>query len=483
MTSRLKQLVKDSLIYGIGGVLARAISFLLLPIYTRIFTPADYGTIEMMMVIVSFLSAFLVMGMDSAQSFYFFDQKKNGSQKQKIVVSAILQWNLIWGSGVIIVVTFLAPLLNDWFFRGGLSNAYFALAFSGALFAVVMTQSVEIFRLLYRPWAYVGVTITNTILSAVITLSLVLILNKGILGYFIGSTVSALFVSLFGWYLARQYLDLSKWHFDWWPKLIKFGAPMLPAGVAFYAMSTADRWFIQYYHGAEALGLFAVGAKFALIMALVIETFRKAWWPMAMDAMHSDDGPETFRMIARLFMGVGVAAVVYLTFLSSWLLQWMTGEAFHQAHSLVGVLAWQSLFYGFFLVGSAGLWKAEKTYITTFLMGGAGLINVLLNYLWVPDYGGMGAACATAVSYLLWNLITLLISERYWKVEFPILLMLFQIILGGLVGYVLILGDMSVFHSALITHVAVMLLLLSALDINNWNRLLLKARRITVFVN
>ncbi len=113
--SRLKQLFNDSVIYGIGGVLAKGLSFFLLPVYTRIFSPAEFGNIEMMMVIVSFLTSLLVMGMDSAQSFYFFEQKKYGKPKQKIVISSILQWRLIFGTLLILIATILAPLLNTWF--------------------------------------------------------------------------------------------------------------------------------------------------------------------------------------------------------------------------------------------------------------------------------------------------------------------------------------------------------------------------------
>lgn len=69
--TRLKQLGKDSLIYGLGGILAKSISFFTLPIFTRIFSPADYGTIEMLTVMRSFLAAILVMSMDSSQSMYF----------------------------------------------------------------------------------------------------------------------------------------------------------------------------------------------------------------------------------------------------------------------------------------------------------------------------------------------------------------------------------------------------------------------------
>ena len=339
-----------------------------------------------------------------------------------------------------------------------------------------MSQSVEIFRLLYRPWFYIGLTTANAALSAALILIFVLGFDQSIFGYFLGNTIAALAVAMLGWYMSRDYLDFSKWHRAWWPQLFKFGSPMLLAGLAFYAMSSADRWFVQHYHGAEALGLYAVGAKFALIVMLVIETFRKAWWPIAMDAMHSDNGPENFRMIARLFMGLGVASVVYLTFLSPWLVSWMTGSKFHGAYRIVGILAWQSLFYGFFMIGSAGIWKAEKTYITAILMGITGVINILLNFLLVPKYGGMGAALATAVAYFFWNIISLVVSERYWRVGFPVALILGQIGLGSVAVALLTWGDMPKIGAVILTHIVVVVTVVSALDRAHWVRVLRKSR-------
>ena len=139
-----------------------------------------------------------------------------------------------------------------------------------------------------------------------------------------------------------------------------------------YVMNTSDRWFVQHYQRRVVLGLYAVGAKFALIAALAIQPpFVRLAGPIAMDAMHSEDGPETYRSIARLFMGIGVAAVVYLTFLAPWLVAWFTAPAYHSAWPIVGVLAWQLLFYGFDPVASAGIWKAEKTSYSLYLMMGA----------------------------------------------------------------------------------------------------------------
>jgi O-antigen/teichoic acid export membrane protein len=433
--SRLKQLSKDSLIYGIGGVIAKSVSFFTLPIYTRIFTPADYGTIEMLTVLSSFLAAILVMGMDSAQSMYFFKHKDDGRDAQARVVSSILQWRLIWGAVIVFIAALLAPVLNAAFFNGKLGWEYFAIAFVGTLFAQVMSQSAEVMRLLYRPWGYIGITLSQSLLSAALVLVAVLVFDQGIFGFFLGTGVAVLAVGALGWYRVREYINFERLHTDWWPQLVRFGAPLVPAGLAMYFMNTADRWFVQHYHGEEALGIFAVGAKFALLMALGVETFRKAWWPIAMDAMHSDDGPETFRLIARLYIGFGIAAVIVLTLISPWLVQWFTAPAFHGAWPIVGILAWQALFYGFFLIASAGIWKAEKTYLNLYLMGGAAIIGLLLNWLFVPTLGGMGAALATVITYFGWVVASMVVSERLWKVGFLTKLFALQLLLGGALVY------------------------------------------------
>jgi O-antigen/teichoic acid export membrane protein len=167
-------------------------------------------------------------------------------------------------------------------------------------------------------------------------------------------------------------------------------------------------------------------------MALGVDTFRKAWWPIAMDSMHSSDGPATFRLIGRLYMGLGIAVVVVLTLISPLLVQWFTGDGYHEAWPIVGILAWQSLFYGFFLIASAGIWKVEKTYINLYLMVGASLFGLLLNWILVPEYAGIGAAIATAITYLLWITASMIVSESLWRVSFSWPVMGFQIIIGGI---------------------------------------------------
>ena len=460
LLSRLKQLGRDSVVYGIGGVLARSVAFFTIPLFTRIFSPEEFGTIEMLIVLSSFLGAIMMMGMDSAQSMYFFKHKDQGKQEQTRIISAILQIRVLWGSLVVVAATLLSPILNTLLFQGELSWIYFGIAFSGALFAQIMSQSAEVMRLLYRPWGFVTITLCHSLLGAGLMIICIVFFDKGILGYFIGSIISSVLVALLGWHQIKEYFDASHLHFDWWPQIIKFGAPFVPAELAFFLMSSADRWFVKYYHGGTELGLYSVGAKFCILLSLVIMTFRQSFWPIALDAMHSSDGPATFRLIGRLYIGVCCAGVVLLTSISPFLIETLTGPDFHAAWPIVGILSWQAVFYGFFLISSAGIWKSEKTYLNLPLMAGAAGFGIILNWLLVPEFAGVGAAIATAITYLFWVFTSLIVSERLWKVGFPILIMVSQITISACYVYVFIfvLEGVSSLTLNLITLILVMML-------------------------
>jgi O-antigen/teichoic acid export membrane protein len=430
MKSQIRQLGKDTMIYGFGEVIAKSIGFFLLPVYTRIFSPSDYGTIEMLAVLNSFVGSILVMGMDSAQSFYFYEQKTNGPRAQAKVVSAILQWRICWGAVIVAGATFISPLMNRLFFDGRLSWDYFALVFAGSFFSQIMIQSAEVFRLRYKPGSYISIILIQNILSATIALIMILQFDSGIAGYFWGALAGAFTAAILGWWRLRTFLDLSGWHKDWWPRLLKFGAPLVPAGLTMYILNTSDRWFVSHFNGPIVLGYYAVGAKFAMLLSMAVLTFRRAWWPIAMDAIHSYTGKELFNVISKLYLGIGIAIVVLLTTLSPYLIRWMAAPGYFPAYPIVGVLSWSAIFYGFYLFSAVGIWQAEKTAYIPILMGSAALLNIGLNALLVPRFAGLGAAIGTSLSFFAWSVLTLMVSEKLWRVGYDYGIMLTQIGVG-----------------------------------------------------
>ena len=171
-------------------------------------------------------------------------------------------------------------------------------------------------------------------------------------------------------------------------------------------------------------------------------------------------------MIARIYMGFASAGVVILTITAPWLLKLLTSAEFHDAWPIVGILSWQSVLYGFFMIVSAGIWKSEKTYLNMYLMVGASFVGLLLNWCFVPNYGAMGAAVATVITHLFWIITTMIVSEMLWKVQFPFFVLAVQISMSMLfVNWFLHYGFNTYFFTSLLFASAVIVLqLISSFD-------------------
>ena len=430
MKSHFKRLGKDSLIYGVGGVISKGVGLFLLPVYTRIFRPHDYGIIEILSTFSGFLLSVLILGTDSALSFYFFKEKNNGPAAQTRIITSIFQWRILWGGFILILAILISPLLNTLFFKGALSLQLFLVAFCASFFAQLASQSIEIYRLAYRPWSFIGVNSGSLILSAAVTILLVCLLKLGVISFFIGLLVSWLIFTVIGLFSLRQYLDFSSWHFDLWPKILKFGLPMVPSALAMWIITSTDRLFINFYYSTNIVGIYAVAAKFALFIGFSMEIFRLAWMPISLDVMHAPEGPDVFRAISRFYVGVGMAGIIVLTALSPKLLQWFTVPAFYPAYPIVGVLAFSAIFFGFYLISSAGVWKAEKTWWVTVALMVAAVLNIIFNALLVPAYAGMGAAIASAMAMFIGNVVLSFISEKVWPIRLQYGIILAQIFIA-----------------------------------------------------
>lgn len=410
--------------------MAKVISLFLLPIYTRLFSPEVFGYIEMLNILIAFLFTLMIVGTDSAQSFYFFQQAENGGVAQRNLITSVFHWRIIWGMVCVVLASLFFHPVNLFFFDGDLSLNLFIVICVLTFFQQLQQQSIEVSRLLFRPFAYFVLNISYILLASCVSIILIVFFQYGIEGYFSGFLFASILVTFSGWFLIKGYLDWKSFHWHWWPKILRFGIPLVPNAFAMYVLNTSDRWFISNYRSAEELGLYAVGAKFAMTITLIVQTFRLAWAPIAMQSMQNDSEKDLFRVVSRLYMGLAVSGVVLLTAFSPVIISLMTPVEYFYAYPVVGVLAWYPVFYGFYLIISSGVWKMEKTSWTPILIGGAAVLNILLNGFWVPEYGALGAAAATSVSFLVWNVSVMFLSEKLWFVGYPYGLIAGQIVTG-----------------------------------------------------
>jgi O-antigen/teichoic acid export membrane protein len=455
-------LYKDILIFGIATLLIKSVNLFLVPIYTRFFSPIEYGLLEILSIVSFFLSEIIVMGSDSAQSFYFSKYKKLKFFFKKKLITSILHFRVFWGL-IVICFAMLFLLIINIFIK--LELFLYLLSFINIFIFQILIVGLQIFRNNYQPLKYILISATQVILTSLFTIILVIFFNFKIEGALYSLFFSNLFSCLICWFLNRKYIQFVSINFDWWPKIIRFGLPLLPVGLSLYLITFLDRWLVKYYFGYFSLGIYAVATKIAFIILLFTESFRIAWNPYAMDGM-AQNNKKLFKDVARIYLGLGMIFVVILVSLGPLLIKILTTEYYYSAHLFIGFVAISNIFFSFTQIVCVGILKKEKTIKLSYSYLLSLLFLVCIQYIFIKFFGLVGIPMGVSISYIFLILIIIFFSEKLWRVNFSLKILLLQIFFGF--GFVLLFSfanfRFSLLESIFLTTATVFMLLIITIN-------------------
>ncbi len=409
MWDHLKKLSRDTLIYGLGGALTRFVGLLLLPVLTRCMTPAEYGTMDMLLTLSSALSMLVLMGMNASLTAFFFEAGTE-TQKREVVNSNLL-FLLAWG----LVAAAAAASLGPGFYRSILRieapYAWIMLSVLSGLLIVLKDSFASLFRLLFRAWSYLLVSVGGTVLTLLVVVYLVAFMRLGVLGFLVGSIVGGLaavifsFTALRSWFGGGVSLPSIK-------KMLVFGLPFVPTDVALWAIRYAERFLIIGALGSGALGVYSVGVRLGSVILLGTYAFRLAWAPFSLSIQDQPDADAFYRAVDRLIKTAASVAVVLLQAAAYPLLVLLTPPVYHAGHAVVGLVAYGTFFSSIYWVSGLGIILGKKTKFMGLSVALSAAVAVGLFALLIPLMGILGAALAGCLGNLCGNMLALYFGER-----------------------------------------------------------------------
>jgi O-antigen/teichoic acid export membrane protein len=204
-------------------------------------------------------------------------------------------------------------------------------------------------------------------------------------------------------------------------EMLAFGLPKVPGGLSFLVLSASDRYFLEHYSTATALGLYSVGYRLAsLIGDFAIQPFMQTWptmyFPLCKDS--ADEGKEvlgrflTYFLVVVGFMGLGICVFVEP------LLRVMADPKFHDAVRVVPLIVLALTFSGLYRVITVGVNIKKKNIWLPIMVGGAAIVNIGFNFLLIPRWGMMGAAWATVIAYAAMVVASYFVDEHYFPIRY-----------------------------------------------------------------
>ena len=403
-------LSKDSLIYGLGNAVLRILALITAPIFTRIFIPAEYGIISLIASIISFISLFLIFGMDNAIFVSFYQYKK----ERKIVLSSAFWFLLFWGLVLVVSVSFFSSQISLLIFKTTSYKILFLIAFWTAYLTLLINFAKVVFRLEFRARNFAITSILNAIVVTGLMILFVLYFKKGLAGYFTGSLFGTFLTTFIALYLIRKNIKLA---FSWkrLKEMVVFGAMVVPASLSFFVFDLSDRFFLNHYRNLTELGLYSIGINIASLIVFFSYAFGQAWSPQVMK-MYFSSKKIFHQFVPRFFVYYlifffGLAALI--TLFSQEILMIFTTAKFYEAAWVIMPLSLAMVFAATNQVTSLGINISRKTKYIALYTGLAACLNIILNFLLIPRFGMVGAAWSTAISYLFLTVAYFINSQKF----------------------------------------------------------------------
>lgn len=412
----LTRLARGSAIYGVGGMLQRFLGLLLLPLFTRVLRPEDYGIMALIGLVSTGLTGLYSLGTGNSMGLLYF-REGDPSRRATIIWStaALLLFN---GTIITIILCLQAPLISTWVFETSDYGNLIQIAFIGLLFTTLTQPFFSYLRMEEKASRYVALTIVCSIITMLLSAVFVLFFGWGVFGLLMATLVGQLIALIIILFSVAREIPFS---LDWgsFAPLVRIGFPSIFGIFAFLVLDCANRQILQRLVGLDQLGIFSIGYSFGMVMVIIVGAFEAAWPPFYMSFINRrDDAIKLFGQVLKYYI-ILMGLVVVLFFAAARpLVTLLAAPAFHEAYVVVGLIAASYMLKGCYAIMLPGVYFSHKLYWQSLIEWAAALVNIALNILLIPMVGIIGAAAATVVSYLILPVLTWCIARKYFEIQY-----------------------------------------------------------------
>ncbi|MDD4394728.1 MAG: oligosaccharide flippase family protein [Bacteroidales bacterium] len=437
----IKKLVGQTAVYGFSTILGRLLNYLLVPLHTYLFQPAQYGIVGELYAWVSLFVVILTYGMETA----FFRFSQIDEYKNKCYSTAIVS---LFTTSVIfsVLCSCFAQPIAGWMQYGNHPEYITWIAIIISIDALTSIFFASL-RLQMKAVKFAIVKITNILVNILLNLFFLLLcpylLKNGIateflntiynpeigVGYIFIANLAASIVTLV--MLAPDIFKIRV-TFSWslWRKMFAYAFPLLILGLAGIVNETMDRVLLKNLSPAEIaqsqVGIYSACYKISIMMTIFIQAFKYAAEPFFFSKSKDADAKATYAVVMKYF--VLCCAVMFLgIMLYIDIVKYFVGPEYHQGLVVVPILLLANLFLGIFYNLSIWYKLTGQTRFGAYIALIGAAITLGLNYLLIPVIGYLGSAWATFACYFCMMVLSYILGQKYYHVNYQIGKILFSI--------------------------------------------------------
>jgi O-antigen/teichoic acid export membrane protein len=418
LAPRLRELMQHTAIYGLGPVLGQVAAFLLLPLYTHLLSPADYGTLEIILLGGTFLNVFF--GLQTVTQLLRFYHACERERDRREVVSTAIVFTAVVTAAAILPADMLRDRISLALFGTDAQAPLLHLAFWSMVSSNVFATALGYLQARKMSRAFTILSVTQLVCTLSLNLFFVAWLGRGVEGILLSQfLVTGTFaIGLAAWVLGQTGLAVSLTTVR---KFLAFGVPMIGWSLAVFAVNAADRMVLSRVGSLTDVGVFSLANRFGMALLVFIVTPFSCFWAAERFAIAKQ--PDGKAVIARVFTYYFVLLCFVGLAVSVWsddLVRLMAAERFWGATRICPVLVLAYVLWGTFDSLMAGILIDGRTKEVGVLTGVAAVLHIALCVGLGGAWFAVGVAWAKVITLAALTIGVYVIAQRRYPIAYEL---------------------------------------------------------------
>lgn len=410
-TERSNKFLRDIIIYAVGNLGSKLVTFLMVPLYTHFVAPAEYGYYDLCFTAVVLLYPILSLTLRDGGFRFLVDATTD--EVRRSVVTFVYR-TLITNSLIAIILGALLWRFHPIDYLWPTVGLLIAMSFYEVIIQVVRGLG-------HTKW-FVTAGIVNSFLIGLLSILFVVVLEMNIAGIFYANVLSRLFTVV----MLELRLGVMRRYFRYGATsgnrsrgILHYSLPLIPGSLFWWLIGSCSKWFIAYFNEDLAQnGQYAVALKFTAILETLAFIFYQTWQETALRQYNSADRDQFFSRIFNNYLYLLMSGVVLFAFVLKLNYWWLVDSDYSYSVNYLFPLGVSTMFFSMSAFYDLGYQCSKKTVFTLPGIIIASVVNLVCNWFFIQFYDVYGIIASSILSYFTLYLYRAIDTRKYFRIRY-----------------------------------------------------------------
>jgi len=434
MFNLIKKTVKNSVIYGAGTLSSKLIGFVLLPLYTSYLSTSEYGTLAVVEITATLLAAVVSLKINAGFFRWYWD--KNFLHKQKSIFFTSIVLLIIVSTILFLPVIFFDKSISQLLFQTSKYSYLIILMLLSTMLQVIIQLVLYLIQLQEKATFYSVLSVVKLLVALSFTVIFITQYGKGINGIYEALIISQIVFLLLTLKFVFSNMK-AKFELDIIIEMLKYSVPLILAEISGILLTVSDRYMLNFMSSTSEVGVYSLGFKVSnTIRVFIYSSVMMAVAPLIYQYIDKPNNKRFYSKIMTYFALGSMIFVLFFSLFSQELVELLAqNKEFWGASEVIPILSF-SIFFGILKDSSlTGLNITKKSRIIAGVVLLISMLNILLNYLFIPIWGTTGAAIATLISSFVSFVVFYHFAQKSYLIPYEIRKVILVLLTGIFLFY------------------------------------------------